>query len=227
MSRSLFTSRNGGVSVAPYESLNLALHVGDDPAMVRKNRELLSNQLGIAPSDLYFMNQVHGNDIAEITENSSSSDVPTVDALFTMEPGKYLVTLIADCIPLLLHSDRAVAAVHVGRQGLLCGAFEKSLEVFNKHGIAATQITAELGPSICGKCYEVDAQMYTDVTTQIPATALNTAERSLNIEAGLISKLEATGISWKSSGLCTLHDPGYFSYRRDGVTGRQAGVIAL
>ena len=227
MSRSLFTSRNGGVSVAPFESFNLALHVGDDPAKVQKNRELLAAQLGISQSDLYFMNQVHGNDVAEIHQDSSSSEVPIVDALFTMQPGKYLVTLIADCIPLLLHSNRAVAAVHVGRQGLVCGAFEKSLEIFKKHGIAPSEITAELGPSICGRCYEVDVKMYIDVTTQIPATAFNSAESSLNIEAGLISKLEAAGISWKSSGLCTVHDPGYFSYRRDGVTGRQAGVIAL
>ena len=227
MSRSLFTSRNGGVSVAPYESFNLAVNGGDDPSAVQRNRELLATQLGISTSDLYFMNQVHGNDVAEITELTTSSSAPTVDALFTTLPGKYLVTLIADCIPLLLRSDRAVAAVHVGRQGLVCGAFEKSLEVFVKHGIKPSEIKAELGPSICGRCYEVDAQMHEDVTTLIPATSHNTAARSLNIEAGLISKLDAAGISWKSSGLCTVHDPGYFSYRRDGVTGRQAGVISL
>jgi polyphenol oxidase len=227
MSRSLFTSRNGGVSVAPFESFNLAVHVGDDPSAVQRNREILATQLGIASSDLYFMNQIHGNVVAEVTELTPSSNVPTVDALFTTVPGKYLVTLIADCIPLLLRSDRAVAAVHVGRQGLVCGAFEKSLEVFDKHGIKTSEIKAELGPSICGRCYEVDAEMYEDVINQIPATAHNTTARSLNIEAGLISKLDAVGISWKSSGLCTVHDPGYFSYRRDGVTGRQAGVIAL
>jgi YfiH family protein len=227
MSRSFFTSRNGGVSVAPYESLNLALHVGDSPDVVLRNREILATTLGIASSDLYFMNQVHGNAVAEITESTSSSSLPTVDALFTMVSGKYLVTLIADCIPLLLRSHRAVAAVHVGRQGLVCGVFEKSLETFNRYGIANSEISAELGPSICGQCYEVDEQMHRDVTTQIPATAHNAAARSLNIESGLIAKLEAAGISWKSAGLCTLHDPGYFSYRRDGVTGRQAGVISL
>jgi YfiH family protein len=215
------------VSVAPYESFNLAVHVGDNPNAVHQNREILAKQLGIASSNLYFMNQVHGNDVAVITELTPTSIVPTVDALFTTLPGKYLVTLIADCIPLLLRSERAVAAVHVGRQGLVCGAFEKSLEVFDKHGIKPSEIKAELGPSICGRCYEVDPQMYEEVTTQIPATAHNTAARSLNIEAGLISKLDAAGISWKSSGLCTVHDPGYFSYRRDGVTGRQAGVISL
>lgn len=227
MSRSLFTSRNGGVSVAPYDSLNLALHVGDDSAAVRNNREILATTFGVAISALHFMNQVHGNDVAIISDDSSTEVVPTADALFTTIPGKVLITLIADCIPLLLHSSHAVAAVHVGRQGLVRGVFENSLQVFRDHGISAAEITAELGPSICGRCYEVDAEMFRDVTSQIPATARNISESCLNIEAGLISKLEAAGIGWKSSGLCTLHDPGYFSYRRDGITGRQAGVIAL
>lgn len=227
MSRSLFTSRNGGASVAPYNSFNLALHVGDNPGVVKKNREILASQLNVSPSSLYFMNQVHGNDVAIITESTSSDEVPTVDALFTTVPGKYLVTLIADCIPLLLRSNAAVAAVHVGRKGLVRGVFEKSLEVFIDHKIRSEEITAELGPSICGRCYEVDSEMLSDVTTQIPAAAEKTSHSCLNIESGLISKLEAAGIQWKSSGLCTLHDPGYFSYRRDGVTGRQAGVIAL
>jgi YfiH family protein len=227
MSRSLFTSRNGGVSVAPYDSLNLALHVGDDPEAVKKNREILASQFGAHPTSFHFMNQVHGNSVAIIKEDSLSEDLPTADALFTTVSGRYLVTLIADCIPLLLRSPGAVAAVHVGRQGLVRGVFEKSLEVFAHHGIAAHDITAELGPSICGRCYEVDSEMHKDVTTQIPATAKNISQSCLNIEAGLIAKLEAAGIQWKSSGLCTLHDPGYFSYRRDGVTGRQAGVITL
>jgi len=134
MSRSLFTSRNGGVSVAPFESLNLALHVGDDPGSVTKNREILASNCGAAPTAFHFMNQVHGNDISIVTEDSSPSDVPTADALFTTIQGRFLVTLIADCIPLLLRSQRAVAAVHVGRQGLVRGVFEK-----NSGSFCATQ----------------------------------------------------------------------------------------
>ena len=229
MPRSLFTSRNGGVSVAPFESFNLALHVGDDSSRVIKNRGLLATQFGYSPDSFYFMNQVHGADVAVIDEKSSPDIVPTVDALFTMTPGKVLVTLIADCIPLLLRSDRAVAAVHVGRQGLVRGAFESAIDVFQSQGIPPREIQAELGPSICGQCYEVDREMFSDVTKQIPATAAKIRPQStcLNIESGLISKLDQTGVAWKSSGLCTMHDPGFFSYRRDGVTGRQAGVIVL
>lgn len=229
MSRSLFTSRNGGVSRAPYESFNLALHVGDDATNVHQNRQILAQQFGFPLESFHFMNQVHGADIAIIDGDSNPHEVPTVDALFTSTPGKVLVTLIADCIPLLLRSPTAVAAVHVGRQGLVRGAFESALKEFQLRDIAPSEIQAELGPSICGQCYEVDESIHRDVTHHIPATSMKTRPQStcLNIESGLISKLEGAGIQWKSTGLCTMHDPGFFSYRRDGVTGRQAGIIVL
>lgn len=225
MSRSLFTSREGGVSSAPYESFNLATHVGDELTKVIENREILAERFGINLENIFFMNQVHGRDVAVIDENSRFSELQTVDALFTTLKGVALVVLIADCIPLLLHSERAVAAVHVGRQGLVKGVFEATLKLFQTHGITSGEMRAELGPSICGQCYEVGSAMYEDVTKQIPASA---SENScLNIEAGLVSLLEEEGIAWSSMGECTAHNDAYFSYRRDGVTGRQAGVITL
>ena len=225
MSRSLFTSREGGVSSAPYESFNLATHVGDEPIKVIENREILAQRFGMGLEDIFFMNQVHGRDVAVIDENSQSSELPTVDALFTTRKGVALVVLIADCIPLLLHSERAVAAVHVGRQGLVKGVFQATLDLFKSRGITSSELRAELGPSICGQCYEVDGAMYDDVTKQIPATASQNS--CLNIEAGLVSLLEEKGIAWGSLGECTAHNNAYFSYRRDRVTGRQAGVITL
>jgi YfiH family protein len=225
MSRSLFTSREGGVSSSPYESLNLATHVGDDSQRVLANREILAQRFGMRSEKFFFMNQVHGRNIAVIDDESLPTQLPSVDALFTTHQGLALVVLIADCIPLLLHSERAVAAVHVGRQGLVKGVFAATLDIFQSHGITSSEIRAELGPSICGQCYEVDRTMYDDVTKQIPATAdINSC---LNIEAGLISLLEKSGIAWNSLGECTAHNDAYFSYRRDGVTGRQAGVITL
>jgi len=225
MSRSLFTSREGGVSSAPYESFNLATHVGDDRAKVLENREILAQHFGMVLEKFFFMNQVHGRDVAIIDEHSRSSELPTVDALFTSRKDLSLVVLVADCIPLLLHSERAVAAVHVGRQGLVKGVFEATLDLFKSHGITSSEMRAELGPSICGQCYEVDGAMFDDVTNQIPATA--SSDSCLNIEAGLVSLLEENGIAWSSLGECTAHNNAYFSYRRDGVTGRQAGVITL
>jgi YfiH family protein len=225
MSRSLFTSREGGVSSAPYESFNLATHVGDDLAKVLENREILAQHFGMDLENFFFMNQVHGRDVAVIDEHSRSSELPNVDALFTTRKELSLVVLVADCIPLLLHSERAVAAVHVGRQGLVKGVFEATLDLFKSHGITSSEMRAELGPSICGQCYEVDGAMFDDVTNQIPATA--STDSCLNIEAGLVSLFEENGIAWSSLGECTAHNNAYFSYRRDGVTGRQAGVITL
>ena len=225
MSRSLFTSREGGVSSAPYESFNLATHVGDELTKVLANREILAQRFGMDLENIFFMNQVHGRDVAVIDEHSRSSELPTVDALFTTRKELSLVVLVADCIPLLLHSERAVAAVHVGRQGLVKGVFEATLDLFKSHGITSSEMRAELGPSICGQCYEVDGAMFDDVTNQIPATA--STDSCLNIEAGLVSLLEENGIAWSSLGECTAHNNAYFSYRRDGVTGRQAGVITL
>lgn len=231
MSRSFFTSREVGVSSAPYLSFNLATHVGDDGEAVRKNREILASHMGVPLSSLFFMNQVHGNGVAVIDENSSAEDLPAVDALFTTMKGVVLITLVADCIPMLMHSPSAVAAVHVGRKGLLSGVFQETLKHFQHQGISNTEIRAELGPSICGRCYEVEQDLYHEVVSSLPATSTefrsSAGKPSLDIQAGLVALLESAGIEWASSHICTMHDQGYFSYRRDGITGRQAGVITL
>ena len=118
MARRLFTNRLGGVSKPPFESFNLALHVGDDQNAVAENRTRLAALVGVSPDRLFFMNQVHGRDVAIIDELSDANIAPSVDALFTKVPGLALVTLIADCVPVLLYSEGAIAAVHIGRKGL-------------------------------------------------------------------------------------------------------------
>ena len=227
MSRSLFTSREGGVSSAPYLSFNLATHVGDDVEAVHKNREILAASFGIIRHSLFFMNQVHGRDVAVIDENSSSADLPAVDALFTTSNGIALVTLVADCIPLLLHSPRAVAAVHVGRAGLINNVAIKALEQMRNLG--ANQIHAILGPSICGKCYEVPLKMQQEVASTHPASLSSTYQGSpsLDLPAGLIAELMKQGVTYEASPICTMEDPLYYSHRRDNPTGRFAGVVSL
>jgi YfiH family protein len=221
----LFTSRKGGVSRAPFDSLNLALHVGDDPRLVLDNREILAAKIGIRRERIYFMNQVHGSDVAVI-ESASDPDIsPNVDALVTTVPGIVLVTLIADCIPLLLQHESAVAAVHVGRKGLVAGVLESTLNVFKGLGIAINEIKAALGPSICADCYEVSQEMYHEVIKTKPATATTQQRHHLDLAAGLMSDLGNYGIRAVQSEECTSHSDNYFSYRRDGITGRQAGVI--
>lgn len=229
MSRSVFTSREGGVSNPPYDGFNLATHVGDSLDFVNSNRAELAKKIGLPLEKIFYMNQVHGAEVAQITADSDIASPPSVDSLFTTEKGVALVTLIADCVPLLMHSPRAVAAVHVGRKGLVAGVFQQTLQMFNANGITNREITAEIGPSICAKCYEVDQDVYAEVISKIPGASTENLSANgkpcLGVEAGLISLLEQHGVEWSSINLCTMHDSGYFSYRRDGVTGRQAGVI--
>jgi YfiH family protein len=225
MPQTLFTTRAGGVSAAPFDSFNLALHVGDNPDSVRANREILASQIGIETGKVFFMNQVHGNALSVIDENSDSSLEPTADALFTSTPGIALVVLVADCTPLLLKSTKAVAAVHVGRRGLVAGVMEATLQVFERAGIKRDEISAELGPSICADCYEVDMKTYEEVVEKNPDAATNIEQHSLDIAGGLKANLARAGIAFDYSKECVKHDPGYFSYRNASRTGRQAGVI--
>ncbi len=227
MANTLFTSRIGGVSSPPFDSFNLATHVGDDPGAVAKNREILASIIGLPRNQIFFMNQVHGNVVAVIDKASDPQSAPTADALFTTTPGFALVTLIADCTPLLLKSKSAVAAVHVGRKGLVADVFEATLEVFNRHGVSNEEITGEIGPSICRDCYEVDLNTYREVVSHNPAAATDETRRCLDVAGGLAARLNGAGIEFRASPLCVRHTPGYFSYRRDEVTGRQAGVVWL
>ena len=222
MARTFFSTRSGGASKGPYESFNLALHVGDETVDVLRNREILAAEIGLPLSKIFFMNQVHGNTVYEVTADSDSRYAPDADALFTRLPDRALVTLIADCTPLLMSSPTAIAAVHVGRKGLVAGIFEATLAKFDD---APSEIFAEIGPAICGRCYELDLATYEEVIAISPEANFDRSKCSIDVSAGLIAKLKKSGISYKASNLCVNHQPGYFSYRRDGITGRQSGVI--
>ena len=144
-----FTDRLGGASSDEYASLNLGDHVGDDLEVVAANRALVSAKFG----STQYMSQVHGNRVAIIEE--VTDEVPTADALVTGIPGIALAVMVADCIPLLLKSKDAVAAVHVGRKGLLNRVAEKAIDVMRE--ISGAEISAIIGPAICGKCYTRDS----------------------------------------------------------------------
>jgi len=216
-----FTKRTGGVSHGAFASLNLGTHVGDVEADVLRNREILSQSVG--PTQ--YMNQVHGNRIALIEE--VTDEVPTADALVTGNPGITLAVMVADCSPLLLSSNESVAAVHVGRKGLLNNVAGMSLDLMQEMG--AEKITAIIGPAICGKCYEVSEEIYEGVVALHPLAASRTSKgtHALDLPAALSAQLSASGILVLNQSECTLENSDYFSYRRDGVTGRQAGVISL
>ena len=217
-----FTDRLGGASSGEYASLNLGDHVGDDLEVVAANRALVSAKFG----STQYMNQVHGNRVAIIEE--VTDEVPTADALVTGIPGITLAVMVADCIPLLLKSKDAVAAVHVGRKGLLNRVAEKAIDVMRE--ISDAQISAIIGPAICGKCYEVSPEIFSEVTASHPESASQTRSNtpSLDLVAALISDLGKLGITEiDNQSRCTLEDKDLYSYRRDGATGRQAGLVWL
>ena len=212
-----FTDRRKGSSLGVYDSLNFGFHVGDDPVAVAANRALLGNA--------QFMNQVHGNDVVVIDQVLDHE--PTCDALITTSAGVALAVMVADCIPLLLISEKVVAAVHVGRAGLVNKVAIKAVEQMRVLG--ASDIHAILGPSICGKCYEVPLRMQQEVVATHPASLSTTYQGTpaLDLPAGLIAELIAQGLTYEASPICTQEDPLYFSHRRDNPTGRFAGVVSL
>jgi YfiH family protein len=217
---SVFTTRRNGASLAPYESLNLAAHVGDSPETVAFNRQLLAKMTG--PTQ--FMNQVHGDEVVEV---KSIIEDPTCDALITTFPGIALAVMVADCIPLLLSSATVVGAVHVGRRGLMNSVAVKTIESMRKLGAAS--IHAQLGPSICGRCYEVPQNLADEVISKHPAASslTNHLTPSLDLPRALIAQLVANDVSYEASAICTLENDEYFSYRRHNITGRNAGVVWL
>ena len=216
-----FTKRTGGVSHGAFASFNLGNHVGDSPEDVASNRKILEDSVGLTQ----FMNQVHGNRIALIEE--VTDEVPTADALITGIPGISLAVMTADCIPLLLHSRESVAAVHVGRKGLVNDVAIKTVELMREMG--AIDISAILGPSICGTCYEVSEEVFNEVIHLHPLAASRTVKNTLSLDLprALSAALTGVGVSVERSEECTVEDLDYFSYRRDGVTGRQVGVISI
>jgi hypothetical protein len=216
-----FTNRTGGSSTGAFASLNLGLHVNDEVAHVLANRALIEGEAG----PIQYMNQVHGNRVAVI--ESVTAEDPTADALVTGISGISLAVQVADCIPLLLHSAESVAAVHVGRKGLVNAVTLKALAVMRDMG--SLHIEAIIGPSICGMCYEVSQDIYDEVVDLHPDAASKTSygTLSLDLPAALRTVLAAEGVSVVNHSQCTVENPELFSYRRDAVTGRQAGIISL
>lgn len=220
------TDRHGGGSAAPYDTLNLADHVGDDAGSVADNRTRVAHALGV--TGLATMRQVHGAEVAVV--DSPVEEAPEADALVTRAAGLALMVLVADCTPVLLWDRRAgvVAAVHVGRRGLAAGVLPATVEVMEELRARPDRMYAVVGPGICADHYEVPSGMRDDVAAAAPAAAAVTAEGApaLDIRAGLLAQLHDAGLRrWMVMPHCTAEHPDYYSYRRDGTTGRFAGLV--
>ncbi|AYY12847.1 peptidoglycan editing factor PgeF [Actinobacteria bacterium YIM 96077] len=250
-----FTDREGGVSEASFAELNLARHVGDEPSAVEENRRRLATEIGLPAERVVYMNQVHGADVAVVkgtpagkpggvrptgrpdsrggaaSSGTSASGPPAVDAMVTSTPGLALAVLVADCVPVVLADPRAgvLGVAHAGRPGLAAGVVPAVIETMRHEG--ARDIVAQVGPAICGSCYEVPASMREDVANVIPAAWARTREGTpaLDVAGGVRAQLGELGarvddLADHGYSPCTREDSRYFSYRREHATGRFAGL---
>lgn len=225
--QALTTTREGGVSAAPWNSLNLGDHVGDDPAAVAENRRRLEQALGIQPPQ--WLSQVHG---VQVVEARADGVVREADACWTRTPGVVCTVMTADCLPVLFAAadGGCVAAAHAGWRGLLNGVLEATLAVFDD----PAQVHAWLGPAIGPAAFEVGAEVRA-AFLQRDAGAEEAfrpspwhSERWLaDLYALARRRLKAAGVGAVSGGECCTHDKPhhFFSYRRDGQTGRMASLI--
>lgn len=222
--RAFFTTRAGGVSEGDFASLNVSASVGDDPESVSENRRVVERMAGVP---VVYMAQTHGADAAIVV---SPDDAPEADAIVTATPGIALAVAVADCVPILVH-DRvsgAVGAIHAGRRGVAGGIVPAAVARLRELAGAEGDIEASIGPAICGGCYEVPAAMRDEVAAIVPGTRAETTwgTPSLDLVAGVTSQLHAEGIrDIVLAGACTRESPECYSHRRDGTTGRFAGVI--
>lgn len=230
--RAAFTTRLGGHSAGPFGALNLGTRVGDDPAAVAANRAAVARALGL-PAPPQWLHQVHGTELVAAVADGIERNG---DAAWTRRHGVVCAVQSADCLPMLL-CDRAgslVAAVHGGWRGLAAGIVQRVLIGL---GVAPDGLLAWLGPAICGRCYEVGAEVRAAFCTADDrlAAQFRPADRPEHWLADLAgiarAQLEASGVPAEAihgGDRCTYEDGRrFYSHRRDGPTGRMAALIWL
>ncbi|MCG8429107.1 MAG: peptidoglycan editing factor PgeF [Chromatiales bacterium] len=223
--KAVITTRAGGFSQAPYDSLNLGDHVGDDPAVVARNRAFLKRELAL-PGEPNWLTQVHGCDVVPCGSGQSRAD-----AVITDQPGQVCAVLTADCLPVLIadRAGRKVAAVHAGWRGLSAGVIENAVHAL---ALPGEELLAWLGPAIGPAQFEVGAEVREVFIQHNPAAeAAFVNNRPGHWLADIYQlarlRLNAFNLSYVGGGeYCTVSDQArFFSYRRDGVTGRMAALI--
>jgi YfiH family protein len=230
--RAAVTTRNGGVSRSPFDSLNMAGHVGDKPEAVAANRKMVAEKLSM-PDKPHWLNQVHGKGVANL--DLDTTGMPEADASMTRRAGCVCAVLTADCLPVLFcnKAGTRVAAAHAGWRGLAAGVLEATVESL---GEPAHELLAWLGPAIGPQSFEVGDEVYQAFVNQ-DEDASSAFKQSIQTDrkghwyADLYQlarfRLEKAGVnSVFGGGLCTFKDSQrFYSYRRDGKTGRMASLI--
>jgi purine-nucleoside/S-methyl-5'-thioadenosine phosphorylase / adenosine deaminase len=221
-----FSTRQGGVSQPPFDTLNLGRSTADDPDAVDENRARLLRSIGFSPSRVVTLGQIHG---ARVVTADAPGLQPECDAAATRTPGLALAVTGADCLPLLFVAGDAVAVAHAGWRGILAGVAEAALQAVCSAGmVPPAEADAHLGPCIRACCYEVGEE----VAERFPSEAMSRHAHSVHLDlpAAVRLRLMSAGLPLErieDTGACTACDPSrYFSHRRDrGSTGRHWGVI--
>jgi polyphenol oxidase len=221
----LFSTRRGGVSTGPYESLNIGRLTADDGANVDANRERLAAAVGLPRERFLYGRQVHGSTVRRATEPPGPArPAAEEDGQATALEDAAALVFVADCLPVALVADGAVAALHCGWRGLAAGIVAEGVAALREAG-GSGPVTAAIGPGARGCCYEVSEEVHA-AFARVPGA--RTGERNLDLPQIARHELEQAGVETvHDTGLCTICAGGdlFFSHRRDGgVTGRQAGV---
>lgn len=225
--KAISTTRYGGYSMPPYDNMNLGSHVGDDMLLVEQNRQQLT-LLAHLPESPRWLEQVHGTHI--INSNDWQAEIKA-DAIFSQHAHHVCPIMTADCLPLLLCNQQGdtVAAIHVGWRGLAAGIIEKTLDLFSCNH---SDILAWLGPAIGPTQFEVGQEVYDQFVSPDPDASdafIKTDDQHYHADIFLLARqrLQGNNVSKIFGGdFCTVSDDKrFFSYRRDGVTGRMASMI--
>ncbi|WP_373002128.1 peptidoglycan editing factor PgeF [Marinobacter sp.] len=232
--RAISTTRAGGVSGRPWNSLNLGSHVEDNPKHVQENRRRLAESIGLDSDRIGWLNQVHGTEVVELTPDSVGQP-PNADASYTRHPGIACAILTADCLPVIL-ADRegtVVGAAHCGWRSLCGGVIENLVSAM---AVAPETLHAWLGPAIGPGSFEVGPEVRDAFLEHDPKAArafkaegARSGHFMADIYALATLRLDHLGVSNVAGGrLCTVQDSDrFFSYRRDGQTGRMATLVWL
>ena len=190
-----------------------------DPAVLARLRDELEVDA------IATMRQVHGDDVAWAMPGL----VPEADALLTYTPELAVLVRVADCVPIVLATAErdAVGVVHAGRKGLVAGVAPAAAQILLDRGRGS--VTAWVGPHVCGRCYELDAETAGEVTAVVPEAASTTwkGTPAADIGAGVTAQLEELGVSVHHLSACTLEDDRFFSHRRNGTTQRHGALVVL
>ena len=228
--RAAFTTRLGGVSESPWDSFNVAAHVGDGPDSVLRNRAHL-RALATLPAEPAWLNQVHGVAVSDLDAGGASGAPRIADAAIARGAGRVCAVMVADCLPVLFASrdGKVIAAAHAGWRGLAAGVLERTVAAM---GVAGGELTAWLGPAISREFFEVGAEVRAEfVAADRGAAACFTVNDRGRWQADLIAlarrRLAAVGLADVSGGeWCTYADAErFYSHRRDGRGGRMAALI--